>query len=214
MRLIRGDEDLQEGLRHLIKADARLAPIAAVAGPLPLRLMAPGFAGMSFIIVSQMISKASAAAIWGRICAAGPVTAEAWLTHAPDTVGSFGLSRAKKATLDNLAHAVVRVGLDLEAICRDDPATAMTVLTALPGIGPWTAEVYLMFCGGHPDVFPSGDVALQTSLARAFSLPERPAARAAAEMASAWSPWRSVAARLFWSYYAVTLRKDAAPLAP
>jgi DNA-3-methyladenine glycosylase II len=214
MRLIRDEEDLREGLQHLVAVDPRLLPVVAAAGPLPLRLAEPDFAGMTFIIVSQMISKASAAAIWRRISAAGPVTAHAWLAHHSDTIGSFGLSRAKIATIANLAEAVEQQGLDLEAICRIDPAAAMGQLTSLPGIGPWTAEVYLMFCGGHADVFPAGDVALQASLARAFALPERPAARATAAIAAAWVPWRSVAARLFWSYYSVSLRKDVAPLAP
>ncbi len=214
MRLIRDEEDLREGLQHLLAVDPRLLPVAAAAGPLPLRLAEPGFAGMAFIIVSQMISKASAAAIWGRISAAGPVTAQAWNAHPPDTIASFGLSRAKIATLANLADAVAQHKLDLEAICQIDPPDAMNQLTSLSGIGPWTAEVYLMFCGGHADIFPSGDVALQASLARAFNLPDRPTARATAAMAVGWAPFRSVAARLFWSYYSAGLQKDVAPLAP
>jgi DNA-3-methyladenine glycosylase II len=212
MRVIRSEEDLREGLAALRLSDLRLVPVVEVAGPLPLRLMAPGFAGLASIIVSQMISKASAAAIWGRISAAGPVTAEAYLAHSPETVSTFGLSRAKAATLTHLADTVSRSVLDLDAVCRLDAAAAMAELTAHPGIGPWTAEVYLMFCGGHPDVFPSGDVALQAALAGAFRLPSRPAAREVVLMAKAWSPWRSVAARLFWAYYSVSLRKDAAPL--
>lgn len=214
MRLIRNEEDLREGLQHLVTVDPRLLTVAAAAGPLPLRLAEPGFAGLAFIIVSQMISKASAAAIWDRILAAGPVTAQDWLAQPPETVGRFGLSRAKIATLTNLADAVMQHGLDLDALCQGDPAAAMRELTSLPGIGPWTAEVYLMFCGGHADVFPAGDVALQASLARAFELPERPAAPAVAAMSAAWAPWRSVAARLFWSYYSAGLHKDVSPLAP
>lgn len=212
MRVIRGEEDLREGLEALRLSDPRLVPVIEAAGPLPLRLMDPGFAGLASIIVSQMISKASAAAIWRRITAAGPATAEAYLAHAPETVASFGLSRAKAATLVHLAEAVSRSGLDLDAVCRLDASIAMAELTAHPGIGPWTAEVYLMFCGGHPDIFPSGDVALQSALAGAFQLPSRPLAREVILMANAWRPWRSVAARLFWAYYSVTLRKDVAPL--
>ncbi|MCF6368757.1 DNA-3-methyladenine glycosylase family protein [Rhizobium halophilum] len=214
MRLIRTEEDIQQGLRYLVAIDPRLIPIAAAAGPLPLRLSRPGFAGLSFIIVSQMVSKASATAIWNRMSAAGAVTPKGWLSHRPETISSFGLSAAKKATLANLAVAVLRSDLDLEEICRAEPETAIAQLTALPGIGPWTAEVYLMLCGGHPDVFPAGDVALQASLARAFRLPERPGARVAANIASTWAPWRSVAARLFWSYYSTDAGKDAVPLAP
>jgi len=83
---------------------------------------------------------------------------------------------------------------------------------AQKGIGPWTAEVYLMFCGGHVDVFPAGDVALQAAVAAAFGLAERPQAKALAGLAEIWSPWRSVAARLFWAYYAAKMRRDGLPI--
>ena len=214
MRRIRGEDDLREGLEHLLEADPRLVAISEIAGPLPLRLTEPGFAGLAFIIVSQMISKASATAIWNRMNATGSVTAAAWLDHSPETLTTFGLSRAKAATLSNLAESVARSELDLEAICDRDPVQAMAQLTAFPGIGPWTAEVYLMFCAGHPDVFPSGDVALQAALARAFILPERPTARATALIAEDWQPWRSVAARLFWAYYSSAAQTDVAPVLP
>jgi DNA-3-methyladenine glycosylase II len=213
MRLIRNQDDLDQGLQALVQADPRLVPIAAAAGPVPLRLMEPGFAGLSFVIVSQMISKASAAAIWSRMSAAGPVTAQAWLACPPKTMATFGLSRAKVATLTRVAEAVSASELDLEAICRLDAVSAIRQLTALPGIGPWSAEVYLLVCGGHSDIFPSGDVALQASLAKALTLAVRPTPSVAAAIATPWAPWRSVAARLFWAYYSVTLRREIAPLA-
>ncbi|CAD7034677.1 DNA-3-methyladenine glycosylase 2 family protein [Pseudorhizobium endolithicum] len=212
MRIIRDAEDVGAGLTMLAAADPRLVPVIAVAGPVPLRLMEPGFAGLAFIVVSQMISKASAAAIWNRICAAGPATAEGYLLHDPDRIATFGLSRAKAATLHNLARLVADGDVDLHGLAQAEPEAAMAQLTALPGIGPWTAEVYLMFCGGHADVFPAGDVALQAAAAAAFGLPERPSARELSEVAAAWRPWRSVAARLLWAYYSARLRKDVAPV--
>jgi 3-methyladenine DNA glycosylase/8-oxoguanine DNA glycosylase len=214
MRTIRSEEDIREGLSALAAIDPRLAPVIAAAGPVPLRLMEPGFAGLAFIIVSQMISKASAAAIWNRICAAGPPTAEAYLLHEPVRIATFGLSRAKAATLFNLARTVADGDVDLHCLAQAEPNAAMAQLTALPGIGPWTAEVYLMFCGGHPDVFPAGDVALQAAAADAFGLTERPSARVLSQMAADWQPWRSVAARLLWAYYSASLRKDVAPVGP
>ena len=81
----------------------------------------------------------------------------------------------------------------------------------MSGIGPWTAECYLLFCAGHPDVFPSGDLALQVALVHAFGHETRPSARHAAALALPWAPWRSVAARLFWAYYAAITRREAAP---
>ena len=108
--------------------------------------------------------------------------------------------------------AVASGRLDLAALSALPPDQALAKLTALKGVGPWTAEVYLMFCGGHADVFPSGDVALQNAVAAAFDLGARPAARELAFMAGGWSPWRSIAARLFWAYYAVKLGRGMLPV--
>lgn len=214
MRIICNESDIQVGLAALASLDPRLVPVIEAAGPVPLRLAEAGFAGLAFIIVSQVVSKASAAAIWNRIRAAGPTTAETYLGHQPETIASFGLSRAKAATLAHVARAVANGEVNLEEVARMEPAAAMAKLTAaLHGVGPWTAEVYLMFCGGHADIFPSGDVALRAAAAQAFGLPERPSARALAEMAEAWQPWRSVAARLLWAYYSASIRKDVAPVA-
>lgn len=128
-------------------------------------------------------------------------------------MAGFGLSRAKARTLAALAEAVVTGGIDLDAVARAPLDEAMAEMTRLPGIGPWTAEVYLMFCGGHPDVFPAGDVALRASVGWAFGLDARPDISAVREMSARWSPWRSIAARLFWAFYAVRLGRDATPSA-
>jgi DNA-3-methyladenine glycosylase II len=213
MPVIRGDDDIFEGLAALALADPRLAAVIARAGPLPLRLNEPGFAGLAHIIVSQMVSRASANAIWRRIEAVtGPVTAEAFLGADPQLAAGFGLSRAKTGTLTRVAEAVAAGTLDLHGLSRADPRQAMTALTGIRGIGPWTAEVYLMFCGGHADVFPAGDVALQSAVGHALGLDTRPTAKMLIGMAGLWSPWRSVAARLFWAYYATEMRRDGLPI--
>jgi DNA-3-methyladenine glycosylase II len=93
--------------------------------------------------------------------------------------------------------------LDLNALCSMNAESAMTAMTAISGIGPWTAEVYLLFCAGHPDIFPSGDIALQNAMQMIFSLQERPTAKQAAQFAKDWSPHRGTAARLLWAYYGV-----------
>ena len=213
MRIIRGPSDIQAGLEALVEFDPRLVAIVGAAGPVPLRLNEPGFAGLASIIVSQMVSRASAEAIWRRITAVGPVTAAGYAALDPAVVATFGLSRAKAATLLNLSTAISQNLIDLEAICELERDEAIRTLTTLPGIGPWTAGVYLMFCGGHPDIFPSGDVALQAAVGHALGLEARPQAKDLAAMAEAWRPWRSVAARLFWAYYATKMRRDATPLA-
>jgi DNA-3-methyladenine glycosylase II len=207
------DADVEAGLQQLQLLDARLAPIAELTGPLPLRLSEPGFSGLASIIVSQMVSRASADAIWHRITAAGPVTAPAYAALAPDVIATFGLSRAKAATLMALSRAVIDETVDLNGICALEGGEAMKQLVSLPGIGPWTAQVYLMFCAGHPDIFPSGDVALQSAVGHAFKMDARPESKALAAMAQIWSPHRSVAARLFWAYYAVAMRRNGLPIA-
>ncbi|MEZ2131733.1 MULTISPECIES: DNA-3-methyladenine glycosylase [unclassified Sinorhizobium] len=213
MRIIRSDEDIVEGLEALVRLDPRLRQIVSQAGPVPLRLREPGFEGLAHIIVSQMVSRASAEAIWRRLHPGnGILTAQAYAAFPEEAWRDFGLSRAKADTLARIADAVISGRLDLLSLCLKPADLALSELTAIKGIGPWTAEVYLMFCGGHADVFPSGDVALQNAVASAFALSERPQARALTEIAGIWAPWRSVAARLFWAYYAVRLRRDLLPI--
>ena len=93
-----------------------------------------------------------------------------------------------------------------------DAAPAARALTAIKGIGRWTADVYLLFCGGHPDIFPSGDIALQNAVAHALGLAMRPSPQELDRIAAAWSPWRGVSARLFWAYYAREMRREVAPV--
>lgn len=214
MQIIRNEGDVEQGLSELLRLDPRLSVVAADAGPLPLRLREPGFAGLAHIIVSQMVSRASAEAIWRRMLpVSGELKAETYVMLHDEAWREFGLSRAKATTLSGIANAVAAGHLDLTALSVLPPSEALQALTALKGVGPWTAEVYLMFCCGHADIFPSGDVALQNAVAAAFGLAQRPQAKALAAMAEAWSPWRSVAARLFWAYYAQKLGRGLVPVA-
>jgi len=213
MRIIRDANDIAEGLAALLEIDPRLRPIAAQSGPLPLRLAEPGFAGLSHVIVSQAVSRASANAIWSRMCSLdGPLSAEAYAALEPDAWRGFGLSRGKAETLRGMALAVVAGEVDLLGLGTKSPEEGFSRLTDFKGIGPWTAEVYLMFCCGHADLFPSGDVALQAAVGMAFDMDARPSAKQVGTMAAAWAPWRSVAARLFWAFYAVRTARDALPV--
>lgn len=214
MKIIRDLDDIGEGLDHLGRLDPALRLIIDKAGPLELRIHEPGFAGLAHIVVSQMVSRASANAIWLRILAGtgGAVTAEKYLAAPEESRTTFGLSRAKATTLEGLARAVVEGRIDLDGVVRKEGTVALSDLIALRGIGPWTAEVYLMFCGGHPDIFPVGDVALRAAVGHALALDVRPDARWLAERAALWAPWRSVAARLFWAYYANVMRRAMIPL--
>ncbi|MFN7012111.1 MAG: DNA-3-methyladenine glycosylase family protein [Allorhizobium sp.] len=207
--------DIAFGLSQLIVIDPRLAPLALRHQPLPLRLAEPGFAGLAHIIVSQMVSRASAEAIWSRITAAtgGPPAADAYLALPSETVAGLGLSRAKASTLALAAQAVAEGRLDLSEVARLDAHEAIARLTALKGVGTWTAEVYLMFCGGHADIFPAGDVALRAAVGDALGHELRPDIRTVAAIAEDWRPWRSIAARLFWAHYAARTGREAAPSA-
>ena len=215
--LIETEEDIAAGLEALGLADPRLLPVIAGAGPVQLRRKPAGFAALAEIILSQMVSKASAAALQSKLEARlGAITPEGILSLDDEGARAAGLSRAKTETLRRIAESLttgLAAGqLDLHALCRLPAGEAIGLLTAIKGVGPWTAEVYLLFCAGHPDVFPSGDVALQSAAGHALGLEKRPSARQLASIAELWSPWRGVAARLLWAHYATTMKRDATPL--
>ena len=207
------EADIAAGLKVLIAADPRLAKVAAVAGPLPLRRRPGGFAGLAGIVVSQQLSTASAGAIWGRLTAAyDPFTAQSLIKARADRLGRLGLSRPKIRALKEIARAIADGALDCEAL-PDMPADAAhRALCAIHGIGPWTADIYLLFCLGHADIFPAGDLALRNAVADAFDLPLPVAVDEIAAIAERWSPWRGVAARLFWAYYRAIRHKTAVPV--
>lgn len=212
MKTIETEADVLNALKELGQIDKRLHPVIDLAGDVPIRRRAPGFEGLAEIVVSQQLSKASANAIWTRLLeTVRPLDASRVLDAEDERLRSAGLSAGKVRTLRACANAE-RNGLDFDALADKQPDDAMTVLTAIKGIGPWTAEVYLLFCLGHPDIFPAGDLALQHAVRDALGLDERPGDKALREIASAWSPHRGVAARLFWRYYGVTRRRDAVPV--
>lgn len=214
LHMIRTQADVAAGLVDLALLDARLFTVIDKAGPVPLRLQDPGYRGMAGIIVSQMVSRASADAIWRKLEEiAGEISPHHILGLTDADCRAAGLSRAKADTLRRVAEAVDRGTIELDAICHIDAGAAIRALTAIKGIGRWTAEVYLLFCAGHPDIFPSGDVALQNAVAHALDLPVRPSQAELDEIAATWSPWRGVSARLFWAYYAREMRREGAPVA-
>lgn len=199
------------GLDALCGLDPRLAAIRALAGDIPLRRSEPGFHSLASIIVSQQVSTASAKAIFSRFeKLIDPLTAEGVLAAGDEVFRAAGLSRPKVKALRAVASAVA-AGLDLDALCRLDAADAISRMVAVPGIGPWTAEVYLLIAAGHPDIFPARDVALQAAVGHALGMEERPGEKILIAIAESWRPWRSVASRLFWAYYRSIRGKEAAP---
>lgn len=213
MKSIETLHDIEEALTHLRRADPRLAEIIAQAGEVPLRRTEPGFASLASIIVSQQVSKQSAAAIWGRLAAlVDPLEPAAYLAAGETAWREAGLSRPKQRALSAAAEAVIAGDLDLHHLCTLDEKHAIAAMTTIKGIGPWTAEVYLLFAAGHPDIFPAGDVALQTAVGEAFAFAQRPREAELRAIAESWAPWRGTAARLFWALYAARRARDAMPL--
>ena len=206
-------EDLRRDLSALLENDPRLQSVADLAGDLPLRRSPPGFASLASIIVSQQVSKASADAIFGRLSALDVVHDPAlFIVHDPERLLGAGLSRPKLKTLLAAASACAEGQLDLHHMCRLPAEEAILSLTAISGIGPWTAEVYLLFAAGHPDIFPAGDIALQNAWQMIFETENRPSAKELAALTTEWSPWRGTAARLLWAYYGVMKgMKDKSP---
>ncbi|MEM9318368.1 MAG: DNA-3-methyladenine glycosylase 2 family protein [Pseudomonadota bacterium] len=191
-------EDLARGGAALVALEPRFGPLIAAHDPLPLRLKAPGFATLLQAIVSQQVSTASAAAIWTRLYEAGLTRAAALRAATDDDLRAVGLSRPKQRYVRALAHS----GLDLDALASASTDDLIAELTALPGIGRWTAEIYAKFALGHADVLAAGDLALQEAARMLFELETRPSERELRDMAALWSPWRAVAARALWAYYA------------
>jgi len=201
-RLIESMDDIAAAADALGRVEPRFAALVAEAGLPPLRRAPAGFAGLAAIIVEQQISLHAAAAILKRLKrAVSPLTPQGLIAAGPEVMTAAGLSRAKIASLTALAEAVVADRLDLDGLERLDDAGAAAALCAVRGIGPWTADIYLLTCLGRPDVWPAGDVALQTAAAMVLELQERPHPRAMLSLAEPWRPWRAVAARLLWAHY-------------
>jgi DNA-3-methyladenine glycosylase II len=195
------EADVAKALKKLLKLDPRLAPVATIAGPLPHRRRPGGFEGLAAIVTAQQISGSAAESIWGRLIAAvDPFTPEEFLKTGDEALRAAGLSGAKVRTLTGIA-AAASDGFDLNAVHNLPANEAVTTMTALKGIGPWTAEIYLLFCVGHPDIFPAGDLALQVGVHRGMKLRKQLDEKKLRKLAERWSPWRGVAARLFWAYY-------------
>lgn len=201
--------DLDDAVAELVKLDPRLPPILAIAGMPKLRRRAPGFAGLAQIIVGQQVSVASATAIWGRVSGAfDPFHHDSLRKARADRLGRLGLSAAKIKTLKGIARELAAERLNLDVLAEEDADAAHATLTKLHGIGPWTADVYLLFCLGHGDAWPAGDVAIQEAIKVGLGLAVRPTEKQMAPLAEPWRPLRGAAAHLWWSYYHAIKKRE------
>ncbi len=203
-RVIHSLDCVAEGAAWLCNHEPRFAIAMQGVPPLPLRRKPDGFAELLSAIVSQQVSVASANAIWSRLDAAGMVTPSAVSSTSDEGLRALGLSRQKAKYAKALADA--QIDFDLLRKMRTDDV--VTTLTAVSGIGIWTAEIYAMFSLGRADVFAPGDLALQEAARLIFDLDERPKERALRDLAMDWSPWRSVAARIMWAYYKQSKQRE------
>ena len=201
--------DLDDAVAALLRLDPRLQPVLKVAGMPALRRRAPGFEGLAQIVCGQQLSVASASAIWGRLTGAfAPFHHDALRRARTDRLGRLGLSAAKIKTLKGIARELVAGRLNLDVLAEEDADAAHHALTRLHGIGPWTADVYLLFCLGHGDAWPAGDVALQEAIKVGLGLAARPTEKQMAPLAEPWRPLRGAAAHLWWSYYHAIKRRE------
>ena len=206
---IDSESDLDNAIAALVARDPRWSAVFARTGRPPLRRRAGGFAGLAQIIVSQQVSVASAAAIHGRLVAiADPFDHAAVLRARRDRLVLVGLSGAKIKTLKAIARAIDGKEIDLATLADMPADDAHALLTQLHGIGPWTADLYLLACLGHADAWPAGDLALQEAARLAFDLAKRPTTKEMGPLAEGWRPYRAVAARLLWAYYRVVKSRE------
>lgn len=194
--------DAQEGLRQLVAADPDLAGIIPAAGPLPWRVRPAGFTGLLQAIVGQQISNAAAAAIWRRLQAVpGALDPVQLLRFDASILQGAGLSRPKVGHAFALAEAFATGHLTTEALAMMDDEDAIAAISTVRGMGRWSAEVYLLFALGRPDVFPGGDLALAAAAAALKGFERRPKPKELVALADGWRPWRGLAARLLWHHW-------------
>lgn len=206
-RLIETDADVAEGAAWLAKQCPRMAEALAQTGPLPLRRRGDGFSELLSAIVSQQVSLASARAIWTRLETAGMTTPQKVSSATWGDLRALGLSRQKI----RYAQALALADIDYAALRNLPDEAIVKTLVAVPGVGRWTAEIYAMFSLGRADVFAPGDLALQVAAQDLYALDARPTETQLRVMAQDWSPWRSVAARVLFSYYKICGRGAKQP---
>jgi DNA-3-methyladenine glycosylase II len=203
---------LARGVRALSKVDPDLAGVVRAHGAPPMWEREPGFPALVLTILEQKISLDSARAVFDRLLALAPaLTPRALLALDDSALRLAGFSRQKALYCKLAARSIVEGHLDLDALERADDDAARASLVALKGVGPWTADIYLLRCLRRPDVWPSGDLALALAAREVKRLASRPTPAELDALAEPWRPWRSVAARILWSHYLNRSGRDAPP---
>lgn len=210
--ILDSEQALAEGAAALARIDPVMARLLAEGIKPALRKREAGFEALAWIVVGQQVSTASAAAIFARLKATLSPTPEGIVAAPDEALRRAGLSGPKIRALRAVATAALSDDLPLDALHEREADEAHRLLVAVKGIGPWTADVYLLFCLGHADAFPAGDLALQEAARLAYGLGARPPARDLVVLAERWRPWRGVAANVLWSYYRTVKAREGAPV--
>lgn len=204
-----------KALTILAERDRDLQNIISRFGNPPIWRRPRGFGTLVLLILEQQVSLASAKAAHARLAAvAGALAPEPLLALTDEQYRSAGVSRQKTRYIRDLGACVRDGSLRIGGLARLDDAAVRAALTQVKGIGPWTAEVYLLMCLMRPDVWPAGDIALQAAVHEVKGLSGRPDADALTAIGEQWRPWRGVAARILWHHYLNTVRKRSAPPDP
>jgi len=197
-----------QAINHLCDSDPDLAPILTTLGPPPFRTRKAGFASLMHIILEQQVSLASAKASFDRLRqAVSPLTPERFLKLSDARLKACGFSRQKTAYGRNLAKAIVGGHLKLSALETMDDQSVRSELLKIKGIGPWTANIYLLTVLRRPDIWPGQDLALAVAAKKIKRLKTRPTPKELESLSMVWKPWRAVAARLLWHCYIETILK-------
>ena len=198
-----------QAIQIISDRDTDLAGVIKVLGPPPFWTRRPGFASLIHIILEQQVSLASARAAFDRLLGLiSPFTPDRFLKLDDASLKSCGFSRQKAAYGRNLAQVIVDGHLKLSALATKDDRTIRSELLKVKGIGPWTANIYLLTVLRRPDIWPSEDLALAVATQRLKGLKTRPKPRELEHLSQIWKPWRAVAARLLWHYYIETVPKN------
>ncbi|MGI9379478.1 MAG: DNA-3-methyladenine glycosylase family protein [Methyloligellaceae bacterium] len=201
-QLIRSEEDIREGVEALKNSCKFARKMHRVTGDPPLRRRNGGFKGLARIVVGQQLSIASADAIWKRLEAkVKPFSYPQLAKFRDEDLKTLGLSGSKIRTLRAIAAAIESKELSFRKLASAHEDTVIDDLVAIKGIGPWTANIYTMFCLGRADSWAAGDLALQYATQDLMVLKEKPSSGELEDIAERWRPWRGVAARMLWSYY-------------
>ncbi|AOZ69066.1 3-methyladenine DNA glycosylase [Rhodobacter xanthinilyticus] len=203
-RIITSEDDIAEGAAWLAAREPAFVRAMEATGPWPLRRRADGFEALRDAIIGQQVSVAAATAIRGRVLGAGFGAAAALAEAGEEELRACGLSRQKVKYLQALA----RSGVDFDGLRGLSDEAVIAQLLPLPGIGRWTVEMYLIFALGRADVFAVDDLALAEGARLLLGLEARPKRREFNALSAEWSPWRAVAARGLWAYYAYCKQRE------